>query len=83
MIVAIVTTILRWRREEPVGSILLIVSLCVVYLRAMCWWEWVHTSNRYGHALFCLAYCFYGRRIDVEGAARAIVARMNDDSNVI
>jgi hypothetical protein len=37
MMVTIVTTIPRWRREKPVRSILLIISLCVVYLRTVCW----------------------------------------------
>ena len=37
MIVTIVTTIPRWRREKPVRSILLIISLCVLYLRMVCW----------------------------------------------
>jgi len=66
MIVTIVTTIPRWRREKPVRSILLIISLCVVYLRTYR----IHTSNKYGHALFYLAYCFYGQKIDVEKTAR-------------
>ena len=37
MIVTIVTTIPRWWREKPARSILLIISLCVVYLRTVCW----------------------------------------------
>jgi len=37
VIVTIVTTIPRWRREKPARSILLIISLCVVYLRMVCW----------------------------------------------
>ena len=37
MIVTSITTIRRWRREKPVRSILFIISLCVVYLRTVCW----------------------------------------------
>ena len=37
MIVTIVTTIPRWRTEKPVKLILIIISLCVVYLRTVCW----------------------------------------------
>ena len=37
MIETIVTTIQRWRGGKPVRSILLIISLCVVYLRTICW----------------------------------------------
>jgi hypothetical protein len=76
MIVTIVTTIPRWRREKPARSILLIISLCVGKNESTLA---TNTVMRF----FYLAYCFYGQKIDVEKTARTIVTQMNDDSNII